>query len=101
MNKLIAKKLAVAAVTLLSALSVTSAFALSSLKAPLAQDNAPTMEKTRAQVQAELVQAEEAGVFPTSQHNYPNIDPAVKKANQYRFASAEQWWHSNTNTNAQ
>ncbi|MEJ0003085.1 MAG: DUF4148 domain-containing protein [Pararobbsia sp.] len=101
MNKLAIKKLAIAAVALLSAASVTSAFALSSVKSQLAQDNAPTMEKTRAQVQAELVQAEEAGVLPTSQHNYPNIDPAVKKANQYRFASAERWWGSNTNTTAQ
>ncbi|MEJ0003083.1 MAG: DUF4148 domain-containing protein [Pararobbsia sp.] len=95
----IAKKLVIAAVTLFSAVSVTSAFALS--QPPLTQDNAPTMQRTRAQVQAELVQAEEAGVLPASQHNYPNIDPAVKKANQYRFASAERWWGSNTNTTAQ
>ncbi|MEJ0003082.1 MAG: DUF4148 domain-containing protein [Pararobbsia sp.] len=96
----IAKKLVIAAVTLFSAVSVTSAFALSQ-QSPLTQDNAPTTQKTRAQVQAELVQAEEAGVVPASPQDYPNIDASVKKANQYSFASAERWWSGNANTNVQ
>lgn len=145
MNKLIIKKLAVVAVTLLSAVPVTRAFAQTSqveqrpsvhgahcsqaslagsdavvhcdsmlqhvklempradtgIQASLAQDNAPIVGKTRAQVMAELVQAEEAGLVPTSRHSYPDIDASVVKSNRYRFASAERWWKRNTNADTQ
>jgi hypothetical protein len=66
-----------------------------------APDNASSVGKTRAQVQAELLQAEEAGVVPISNHTYPGGEASVIRSNQYRFASAERAWKGHTDADAQ
>ncbi len=146
MNKLILKKLTVVAVTLVTAVSVSRAFAQTSQVEPAptmpmmqsaqagqagrdmvehcnammqhvkldvalrtdaipqswqTPDNTSSVGKTRAQVQAELLQAEEAGVIPISSRTYPGGEASVIKSNQYRFASAERAWKGHTDADAQ
>lgn len=97
------KKLAVLAITLVTTVSVTQAFAQNSQVASAswrAQDNAPGMGKTRAQVYAEMVQAEEAGVIPAGNTHNP-LTPAMIETNRIRFALAERYWKSHADVNAQ
>jgi hypothetical protein len=47
--------------------------------------------KTRAQVMAELVQAEKAGVAPSTEANYPPDAQAVR-LNRARYAAQENWF---------
>jgi hypothetical protein len=148
MNKLIIKKLAVVAITLATAASMTRAFAQTSQveqsstmhlaqgaqpnsgmsdmathctsmmrhtklevtpsaeaspqswRAPTSQDNMPSVEKTRAQVQAELLQAEEAGAIPVRSPDYPPSARTIER-NRVRFAIIERAWHGQSNVNSQ
>ena len=47
--------------------------------------------KTRAQVMQELVQAEKAGVAPSTESNYPPNEDAVR-LNRARYAVQESWF---------
>jgi hypothetical protein len=98
-----AKKLAALAITFATALSVTQAFAQTS-QAPTpswrVQSNGPGVGKTRAQVYAELVQAQEAGVIPTGNaHSQPSA--TTIETNRIRFALAERAWKGHTDIAAQ
>jgi len=96
------KKLAVLAITLVTTVPVTQAFAQNSQVASASwrtQDNAPGVGKTRAQVYAELVQAEEAGVIPANTHN--PLTPAMIETYRIRFAMAERYWKGHADVDAQ
>ncbi len=64
---------------------------------PLAADTAPVADgqvthgKTRAQVRAELLQAEEAGLVPVRRNDYPPSAETVAR-NRVRFQQIEQAW---------
>lgn len=64
---------------------------------PLAADTAPVADgqvthgKTRAQVRAELLQAEEAGLVPVRRNDYPPSAETVAH-NRVRFQQIEQAW---------
>ena len=47
--------------------------------------------KTRAQVMEELVQAEKAGVDPSTEANYPP-DAQALRINRARYAAQESWF---------
>jgi Domain of unknown function (DUF4148) len=55
---------------------------------------------TRAQVRAELVQAEEAGVIPVHSPDYPPSARTIER-NRVRFALAEHAWKTHAEVNAQ
>ncbi|GAB7521328.1 DUF4148 domain-containing protein [Paraburkholderia sp. 2C] len=50
-----------------------------------------TQGKTRAQVRAELVQAEESGLVPAGNTRYPAGAGTIAR-NRYNFQSARTWW---------
>jgi Domain of unknown function (DUF4148) len=103
------KKLAILAITLATAGSVTRAFAHvpqgeQTPSAPIAQsartNDAAGAGLTRAQVRAELVQAEEAGEIPVRSPDYPPSARTIER-NRVRFALAEQAWKGHSNVSAQ
>ncbi|WP_206997193.1 DUF4148 domain-containing protein [Trinickia mobilis] len=55
--------------------------------------------KTHAQVYAELVQAEEAGVIPGDNVHYP-ATPDMQERNRRQFQQAEKWWRRGEQVNA-
>ncbi|WP_087882072.1 DUF4148 domain-containing protein [Caballeronia mineralivorans] len=94
MNTQTVKKLAALLITLGAAVSVPPVFAQTAQAAPQSlsrQDTAPATGKTRAQVYAELIQAEEAGLIPAGGHNYPPSAATIAR-NRIDFALAEQSW---------
>ncbi len=98
MNTLTIKKLAALLVTLSAAVSVSPVFAQTARTAPQSvstQDTAPATGKTRAQVYAELVQAEKAGLIPAGNTHYP-ADATTIARNRIDFALAEQSWNKQT-----
>ncbi|WP_206997194.1 DUF4148 domain-containing protein [Trinickia mobilis] len=50
--------------------------------------------KTRAQVRAELLQAEEAGLIPANKNDYPPSAETIAR-NRVRFQQIEQAWRAN------
>lgn len=56
-----------------------------------AADSAGNQGKTRAQVRAELIEAERAGVIPVRNAEYP-AEPETIARNKVRFEKAESWW---------
>jgi hypothetical protein len=50
-----------------------------------------TQGKTRAQVRAELIQAEETGMVPAGNTRY-SAGPSTIARNRYNFQSARTWW---------
>jgi hypothetical protein len=50
--------------------------------------------KTRAEVRAELLEAEEAGVIPVRRNDYPPSARTIAR-NRVIFAQAEMAWHKN------
>ncbi|MFM0388403.1 DUF4148 domain-containing protein [Paraburkholderia dipogonis] len=88
----------------LAEVDVTSASAYLS-PAPLGQGGAPVAAgtavhgKTRAQVRAELLQAEEAGSIPAGNARYP-AGPSLIERNRMRFQQAEEWWRASGRLNA-
>jgi Domain of unknown function (DUF4148) len=55
--------------------------------------------KTRAQVRAELLQAEEAGLIPAGKTHYPP-DAQTMARNRAQFQQAENWWRARGQLNA-
>src|SRR5258708_647077 len=55
--------------------------------------------KTRAQVRAELLQAEEAGSIPAGSAHYP-ASPELMARNRVQFQQAEKWWRARGQLNA-
>ena len=55
--------------------------------------------KTRAQVRAELLQAEEAGWLPVGKTHYPPSAELMEQ-NRMRFQHAENWWRAHGQLNA-
>lgn len=53
--------------------------------------------KTREQVRAELLQAEEAGLIPVHRNDYPPSAETIAR-NRIRFQQIELAWHSDTAT---
>ena len=59
--------------------------------APAGTDNQATQGKTRAQVHAELIEAQRAGVIPTADTNYPADDATIKRNQElYRIGHKGQ-----------
>jgi hypothetical protein len=89
---------------LLAEVDVTSASAYAA-PAPLEQGGAPVAAgtavhgKTRAQVRAELLQAEEAGSIPAGNTRYPG-GPDLTERNRMRFQQAEKSWRASGQLNA-
>jgi Domain of unknown function (DUF4148) len=50
-----------------------------------------TQGETRAQVRAQLIQAEETGMVPAGNTRYP-AGPSTIARNRYNFQSARTWW---------
>jgi hypothetical protein len=48
---------------------------------------------TRAQVSADLVQAQRAGIVPSTEAQYP-MDARTAQINQQRYAIRENWWRT-------
>lgn len=55
--------------------------------------------KTREQVRAELLQAEQAGFAPVNKNDYPPSAQTVAR-NRARFQQIEQAWHGNAQVTA-
>jgi hypothetical protein len=49
--------------------------------------------RTRTEVLADLVQAQRAGIVPSTEAQYP-MDARTAQINQQRYASREKWWHT-------
>ena len=59
--------------------------------APAGTDKQATQGKTRAQVHAELIEAQRAGVIPTTDIDYPPSDDTIKRNQElYRIAHKGQ-----------
>lgn len=54
---------------------------------------ASSQGKTRAQVRAELIQAEQQGLVPAGNTRYP-AGPALIARNAYDFQQAKAWWET-------
>jgi len=52
-----------------------------------------SLGKTRAQVHAELIQAEQAGLVPAGSTRYP-AGPSLIARNAYNFQQARNWWET-------
>jgi hypothetical protein len=52
---------------------------------------AGSQAKTRAQVRAELIQAEKAGLIPAGNVRFP-AGPETMARNRFDFQSAQSWW---------
>jgi uncharacterized protein DUF4148 len=53
----------------------------------------PNQGKTRAQVRAELIQAEQQGLVPAGNTRYP-AGPDLIARNAYDFQQAKAWWET-------
>ncbi|WP_254067626.1 DUF4148 domain-containing protein [Burkholderia sp. L27(2015)] len=73
------------------AVAQTSNLAVSVPVNPNVSYDAAPAGKTRAQVMQELVQAEKAGLVPSTEANYPPSDDAVR-LNRARYAVQENWF---------
>jgi hypothetical protein len=72
----------------LSATSADPADAANTADAVAATGN---LGKTRAQVRAELIQAEQQGLVPSGNTRYP-AGPSLISRNAYNFRQAQSWW---------
>jgi Domain of unknown function (DUF4148) len=61
--------------------------------APFNENGSANSGKTRAQVRAELLDAERAGLVPAHRNDYPPSTETVAR-NQVRFQQVEQAWRS-------
>jgi Domain of unknown function (DUF4148) len=83
------------------AMAATAAHADASASAAntLSTDTSTAPGKTREQVRAELLQAEEAGLIPVHQSDYPPSAATVTN-NRVRFQQIEQAWQANSTITA-
>jgi hypothetical protein len=84
------KKIARTMLLLSCLISSTAAFSQTALPTAGA-DNQASQGKTRAQVHAELIEAERAGVIPTSDIDYPASEETIRRNKElYRVGHKDQ-----------